>query len=65
MKEVRYLGKVKITIEVDEAIVKRFEEVNQNPRSKRSRFYLKSIAVNALKETVEYWQGRPIKLSEP
>ena len=58
------MGKVKVTIEVDEAIVKNFEEVDQDKRAKRRDNSLSWVAVNALRQSIERRQGKAIKLSE-
>jgi len=58
------LSKVKITIEVDEAIVRDFEEVAQDKRAKIRGGYLAWVVANALKEHVERRQGKPIELTE-
>lgn len=57
------MGKVKITIEVDEAIVKNFKEVD-NKRAKVRYVNLTWVAANALKEGIERRQGKSIKLTE-
>lgn len=57
------MGKVKITIEVDEAIVKNFEEVDDR-RAKRRGNSLPWVVVNALRQSIERRQGKPIKLTE-
>lgn len=57
------MGKVKITIEVDEAIVKNFEEVGDK-RAKLRHTNLALAVVNALRQSIECRQGRPIKLTE-
>lgn len=58
------MSKVKITVEVDEAIIRNFEEVSQDKRAKLRMASLTRIIVSALKQSIERRQGKPIELTE-
>ena len=58
------MATIKITVEVDEAIIKNFEALSQDNRTKLRITNMSYVINQALKTSIERRQGKPIELTE-